>query len=179
MNKDQFKTLALKSYERGRWIAALKFLWFVIPIILISLGTCGDAGIPIGIGFILASAVVLLKWRGEEYGASVGPGLWAGVAAFSIPLVLHILEICCRGNLEILFCALSGALGGAILGLHFAKSKRSHKSRALLFALVIAALTAALGCASLGVGATLGLFCTLVAVAFSAFMLKKRTSKTV
>ena len=179
MSKDQFKTLALKSYERGRWIAALRFLWFVIPIVLISLGTCGEAAMPIGIGFILASGVVLLKWRGEEYGASVGPGLWAGVSAFSIPLILHILEICCRGNLEILFCALSGALGGAILGIHFAQSKRSHKTRALVFAISIAALTAALGCASLGVGATLGLFCTLIAVSFSAFLLKKRNSNNV
>lgn len=176
MNKDQFKSLALKSYERGRWIAALQFLWFVIPIVLISLGTCGDAVLPIGIGLILALAVVLLKWRGEEYGASVGPGLWTGLAAFSIPLVLHILEICCRGNLEVLFCALSGALGGALLGLHFARSKRSHKTKALVFAISIAALTAALGCASLGVGATLGLFCTLIAVSFSAYLLKNRSS---
>lgn len=179
MNKDQFKSQALQGYERARWISAFKFLWFVIPIVLISLCTCGDAGLPIGIGIILASAVVLLKWRGEEYGASVGPGLWAGMAAFSIPLVLHLLEICCRGNLEILSCALSGALGGAILGIHFAKSKRSHKTRALIYGISIAALTAALGCASLGVGATAGLFCMLVAVAFSVFVLKKRHSDTV
>jgi len=173
MNKEQFKLRALKSYESGRWKSAFKFLWLIVPIVLISLCTCGSAVIPIGVGLTLAFVVVLLKWRGEEYGASVGPGIWAGIAAFSIPLILHIFELCCHGNLEILVCGLSGAFGGALLGSHLAQTKRSHRFRLLLFSVLIAGLTAGLGCASLGVGASVGLFASLLVFSVAIFILKK------
>lgn len=171
------KSLALQTYERGRLKAAFKLLWIVIPVILISLCTCGEVELSIGIGAVLGILVVLLKWRGEEYGASVGPGLWAGIAAFSVPLVLHLLEICCRGNLEILFCTLSGAFGGVILGFHAGRSKRPHKGRALFFAVLIACLTSALGCAALGISASLGLFVALAITALSTFALKSSQFK--
>lgn len=174
MNKDQFKSQVLKSYERGRLSSAFKIIWLILPVVLISFYTCGEATLPLTIGIVLASLGVLLKWRGEEYGASVGPGFWAGTAAFSIPLVLHIFDICCEGNLEILFCALSGVLGGALIGVHFAKSKRAHKGKALIFSIVIASLTAALGCASLGVGATVGLFGSLLIASISVFNFKRK-----
>ena len=173
MNKDQFKSQALKTYERGRLLAATRFLCFVIPIVLISLYTCGEAIIPLCIGLSLSVAVILLKWRGEEFGSAVGPGLWVGAIVFSVPLALHLLEICCKGNLEVLFCALSGALGGAILGIYVGKSKRQNKLRLLSFSILVASLTAALGCASLGIGATFGLLGTLVLVSASTFLIKK------
>lgn len=176
MNKDQFKAQVLKNYERGRWIAAAKYLWFVIPILIIALCTCGNADVPLCTAFLLVVAVILLKWRGEEFGSGVGPGLIAGAVAFFIPLTLHLLGICCQGNLEILFCGISGSLGGAMLGIHFGKSKRPNKMKALAFAILVASLTAALGCAALGIGATLGLMGSLVLVSILAFTFKKSQS---
>ena len=175
MNSDQIKLQAKKAYERGRLIAASKYLWFVLPVVLIALCTCGSAELPLIIGCALAVAVVALKWRGEEYGSSVGPGLLAGAVAFSIPLVLHILELCCHSNLEVFFCTLSGILGGIILGIQISKSKRPHKIRTLGFAILVAALTATLGCLSLGVGATLGLFGAMAVAALSSLALKTRS----
>jgi len=175
MNSDQIKIQAKKAYERGRLITASKYLLFVLPVFLVALCTCGSTELPLVVGSILAISVVVLKWRGEEYGFSVGPGLLAGAVAFLIPLVLHILEICCHSNLEVFFCTLSGILGGVILGLQIRKTKRPHKMRALSFAVVVAALTAALGCLSLGIGATLGLFGAMAVAALSTFALKARS----
>lgn len=174
MNSNQLKINAKKAYERGRLIAASKYLWFVLPILLISLCTCGSTELSLAIGCVLSFSVVILKWRGEEYGFSVSPGLLAGTVAFSIPLILHILEICCHSNLEVFFCTLSGILGGVILGIQIRKTSRPKKIRALLFAVVVAALTASLGCISLGVGATLGLFGAMTVAALSSFALKMR-----
>lgn len=175
MNSDQIKIQAKKAYECGRFIAAAKYLWFVLPIFLIALCTCGSAELPLIIGCILAISVVALKWRGEEYGFSVGPGLIAGAIAFSIPLILHVLEICCQNNLEVFFCTVSGILGGGILGFLVSKSKRPHKMRALGFAIAVASLTASLGCISLGIGATMGLFSSIAVAGLSIFAFKTRS----
>ncbi|MFN8943713.1 MAG: hypothetical protein ACK5WZ_03720 [Pseudobdellovibrionaceae bacterium] len=171
MNNEQIKMKARRVYEIGRIRSASQFILFVLPVIIISFVTCVSPFLPILMGSLLASVIFLMKWRGEEYGFAAGSGFKAGLIAFIIPLLLHLFDICCEGNLEVLFCVLSGALGGAILGIQVSKSTRPHKYRALLFAVGISGLTAALGCLSLGVGAVAGLFGALLITAVSFFAL--------
>lgn len=178
MNSSQLKLQAKKAYELGRLKAAFKFLWVIVPVVVLSACTCGEVGLPLIVGCVLGLTVVALKWRGEEYGFSVGPGLLAGVVAFSIPLVMHLLGICCRTNLEIVFCAISGILGGIIVGRVVGKSNRKHRITSLLVGLLIAGITAVLGCISFEIGALMGLFAALAVAAFFTFSLgsQKTTS---
>ncbi len=179
MNSDQIKTHVRGAYEKGRLIAASRLLWVVVPIVILSLYTCGGFEIvPLVIGCVLAITVVALKWRGQEYGFAVGPGLIAGIIGFTIPLVLHILGICCRNNLEIVFCGLSGVIAGIVVGKFIGQSRRQHRSKSFLIALFIAALTAALGCMSLEIGAIVGLFVALLGSSISSFSVFQRQKRS-
>lgn len=177
MDKIQFKQELKRVYEFARLKVALRFGLLVLPLIAISCLTCGEKLAPVLIGLLLLLTVVAFKWRGLEYGKSVTPGLVAGTIAFSVPLVLHLLEICCRNNLEIVFCMISGAFGGFVLG-RLLPAKSKHRVKTLVLAIFVSGLTAALGCASLGAGAVAGLFLPFVIAFLSAILLQKRNLRS-
>ncbi len=161
MNSTQLKTQARRAYEVSRLISASKFLWITLPILVLSLLTCGSVIAPILLGVALSLLVVGSKWRGMEFGIAVKPGLIAGAIAFAIPLVFHVTGLCCRSELEIEICLLSGLIGGAVLGRQVGVVSRK-RWKVLSIASFIAILTAALGCLSLGIGAVAGLSLALV-----------------
>ncbi len=158
---NNIKLQAKKAYEVARLKGAGLFSLLIIPLVALSYVTCGDKAFPLIIGLALLISVIYMKWRGLEYSKSVNFGLVAGVTAFVIPLVMHLFEICCRNNLEIAFCIGSGILGGVILGRTVSKSTGNYLKLSL-FSLIIACLTATLGCASLGIAAVMGLMASLI-----------------
>lgn len=174
MNNHSIKSQAKRAYEFARLKMATYYGLIVIPLIVLSCLTCGSDTFPLLVGGILLSIVIFFKWRGLDYGKAVVPGLIAGGVAFAIPLVMHVLEICCRNNLELFFCVASGLVGGAILGKLIANQKE-NRSKILGFGLIISGLTASLGCASLGIAAVSGLVLSLVisAIGSSRFYARK------
>ena len=175
MENDSVKSQARKAYEIARIKMALPFGLIVIPLIYLSCVTCGSDKIPLTIGSILLFSVIIFKWRGLAFGKSVMPGLIAGAVAFSIPLLMHILEICCRNNLEVFFCVASGIFGGLVLS-RLIVGQKEDRSKVLIFSLCISGLTATLGCASLGISAVFGLLLALIisAVTTNRFFFKKK-----
>ncbi len=167
------KNQARNAYEIARLKMASAYGLLVIPLILISCFTCGEIKYPLMIGSILFSSVVLLKWRGLEYGQSVMPGLVAGAASFIVPLVLDYLDICCEGNLQIVLCSISGLLGGLILG-RLTMNQGNKNLKKVALAIIIAGLTLTLGCASLGISAVAGLFTALAIGAISYISIKSK-----
>lgn len=161
MNDHSIKSQAKRVYELARLKMAFRYGLIVIPLIVLSFLTCGSDILPLIFGGILLSIVIFFKWRGLDYGKAVVPGLIAGGVAFAIPLILHILEICCRNDLELFFCVASGLVGGAILG-KLITNHKENRIKILGFGLVISGLTASLGCASLGTAAVVGLVLSLI-----------------
>ncbi len=160
MNNSSIKAQAKKAYEMSRLKMAAAFGLIVLPLTILSCITCGSDTLPLIVGTVLLFSVVIFKWRGLEYGKSVTSGLIAGGVAFSIPLVMHLLEICCRNNLEVVFCVASGIIGGILLG-RLMRFENKNRLKILVFSLFIAGLTSTLGCASLGVSALVGLLASM------------------
>ena len=160
------------AYERARFLSALKYLWWVVPLIIISFATCGSFLAPTLLGCSLAVLTVFFAWRGLEFGRALIPGLIAGTVAIIIPVGAHLLEICCHTNLELEICVASGVFGGVILGWTTSRIQK-NKTKTFLISALIAGLTAALGCASLGVGAVIGLVIVLLLSAVPVFAFKK------
>ena len=171
---NSIKAQAKKAYEISRLKMAAAFGLIALPLTLLSCVTCGSDTLPLIVGTVLLLSIVLFKWRGLEYGKSVTSGLIAGGVAFSIPLVMHLLEICCRNNLEVIFCVASGLIGGVLLG-RLVSSQKGSRVKILIFSLFIAGLTATLGCASLGMSALIGL---LLVLGFSTVISSRLTSQT-
>jgi hypothetical protein len=172
MNKSSLKDQARRAYEWSRFLSASKFLYIVVPIVLISFATCGSPGLVLLLGVILAALVVLLKWRGQEYGQSVVPGLIAGSAAFVTPLVLEYLDICCEGPTQVILCLASGLVGGLLLGRLLVNQYRRNV-RTVAFSIAISGITITLGCASLGVGAIAGIIGALAVATLSSITLSR------
>lgn len=171
MNSDLIKDQTKKAYEFARLKMAFLFGLLIVPLIALSCFTCGSELLPLSIGGILLLIVVVFKWKGVEYSKSADLGVFAGCIAFAIPLVMHLLEICCRSNLEVAFCIGSGLLGGFLVG----KSafRKNNKAKFLILSLLIAGLTATLGCASMGIAAVTGLLASLAfATTLTAFLKK-------
>jgi len=145
--QDMLKLQARKAYEVARLRSALKFLLWVSPILLLSATTCTSELAALVLGLGLASAAVYYSWRGLEFEKALRPGLWIGSLALSIPLVAHVLGICCKSNLETAFCIGSGVLGGILLAVQMRRSGRADWKVTGLAAL-FAGLASATGCDS-------------------------------
>jgi len=167
MNSHSIKQRAKRAYEIARIRMASRFGLIVIPLIMLSCLTCGSDAFPLTFGAILLSIVVLFKWRGLDYGKAVMPGLVAGGVAFAIPLIMHLLGICCQNNLEVIFCIASGLVGGTILG-KLISTQANNRLKVLALALLISGLTASLGCVSLGMSAVSGLLLSLAVSALGS-----------
>ncbi len=162
------------AYERTRLKRALRVLWVVVPVLLVSLCSCTTPHLSLGIGALLIAATVGFLWRGEALGRSVAPGLKAGIVAFSVPLAMHMLGYCCRYDIETITCVVAGVAAGAGVSF-FASRVERDRSKLLLAGGVIAALTGSLGCVALGIGGSVGVVggVMLVTVPFAAFSLAR------
>ena len=152
---EQLEQKSRGAYERVRMKRALRVLGIVLPLVLVSLCACATPHLSSGIGVVLSLVTVGFLWRGEAWGRSVSPGLKAGAIAFSVPLIMHTMGYCCRYNIETTICLVSGLVAGIGVSMFGMRVERD-RTKLLLGASAIAALTGALGCVALGIGGALG-----------------------
>jgi hypothetical protein len=117
---------------------------------------------------LLLLAATLLRWRNRAGVDAVTTGLALGAIPFAAALVMRAcgVEGAPLGSVagaEII-CFAAGAIAGAGVSLHVARTAQPRRHR-WLAALLIACLTASLGCVTLGAAA---LVSTLAAVLASA-----------
>jgi hypothetical protein len=156
---------ARRAYEIGRLRSAAFVLVYVAPMVALALvGGGGAIAFTVGIGLALAMLATGLLWRGQAWGRAVGPGLLAGVMPLVAPLVLRVSGHCCTAggcsSLCLPVCTSAGLFAGLAVGFCVA-GEREKRLDFALSAIAIAALTGALGCVGMGLGAVSGMAAAL------------------
>jgi len=150
---------ARKAYERARWRLALVTPWPLIGLVAAMAIFGGRPLAALGLGGALYLIAMLLRWRGQEFGASLTPGVLAG----AVPLVLATIARCsghvCVGGSCVSLCLPACCAGGVIAGLVITAVgiRRSAGVRFFGGAFAVAALVGALGCSCVGFGGIIGL----------------------
>jgi hypothetical protein len=143
---------ARRAYERGRLRSAALRALPLVPLVGLATAGCAAPQEVLLCGAVLLAAVTGLLWRGEEYGAGVGPGVAAGLLPLLLPVATRLTgHPCSAAACYVLpvVCALGGLAGGILLGL-VAPSPRAGRRVAFVAACAVAALTGAVGCLMYG-----------------------------
>lgn len=165
METTDLQRLARTAYERGRFARALR----LAPLVLAAAAMAVVCGQPKTLTCCLALALlplaIGLHIRGGSAGRAVMPGLVAGWAALSLPLLLRTAGHVCFGaacmKLGLPVCALGGILSGALIGT-LARRDGGGASYVAAAAL-IAGLSGAMGCSLGGAFGIVGMLAGAVA----------------
>ena len=159
---------ARRSYEKGRFAAALRSTWFLPPLLAVSLWGCGSPHVTCAAGALALGLAVYLEWRGEAYARARRAGLVAGLVPFALPLVMRALGHPCGPDGCSAFISMAVA-GGLVAGVGVGLWTSS--SRAAALGLLFAALVGSLGCALAGVAGLAAMAGALVATSVPVYLL--------
>src|SRR5258706_16297766 len=81
MRRNELLQRARRAYERGRILKALRSAGLVLPMTLVSFGSCADRTASLAIAALLGPLAMVLVWRGGATGRGVVPGFVAGAAS--------------------------------------------------------------------------------------------------
>lgn len=163
LTRDQLRTGAERAYERGRFCAAARVGWYLVPIAtLCALQTGACLGCA-GSGALLLGMALYLRWRDRRGMSAVSAGLAAGAVPLVVGLLLRRLAPACADaplvSLCTAVCLAVGVPSGLWLGVRAARARLGTADA--LTATGVATLASSLGCVGLGVagvvGAALGL----------------------
>lgn len=150
-----------RAYELGRLRVASRVLWLVGVVMAVAAWS-REPRPAVALGGLLALVGVGLRWWGGAAGRAVVPGLLGGTL---VMLVLRLVQGCgvaCETNPAYsLVCAGAGLVAGAVL-LRTLRGEHKELAPSAVWAASIAGVTAALGCASFGLGASLGIAAAVV-----------------
>ena len=147
MDDTSLRAAARRSYEKGRFGAALRSTWFLPPLLAFSLWGCGQPGATCAAGAAALVLAVALEWRGESYARARRAGLLAGLVPFALPLCARALGHPCGPDGCTAFMSLA-VMGGLVAGVAVGLVSASRSAAAL--GLLLAALVGSLGCALAG-----------------------------
>ncbi len=158
LTRDQLKDGALRAYERGRLRTASRVGWLLVPVALVCALETGAGEACACLGALLFSVALYLRWRDRKGVNAVSAGLFAGSLPLVLGLVLGRLGVVCeKAPLWSVCAALCLAVGipsGVWLGARATRGR--FGATGTLTALGIAVLSASMGCAGLGLFATVG-----------------------
>jgi len=145
----------------------------VAPLALVPLVGGARAEVCACLAVALFVAAALLRWRNQTGVEAVRDGLLLGGVPLVAALFLRGCGVQCSsfgafGEAE-LACVIAGAVAGLGVTLRAARAPAARGRRWLL-TLVVASMTAALGCAGLGVGGVLAAAIALPLVAGAAWI---------
>jgi hypothetical protein len=159
---------ARRTAERSRVRMAARVAIVLVPLVAIAI-LAGGEGLACGcLGCVLLVLAAGLRWR-DRFGVEVvRDGLLLGLVPAAAALLLRGCGIECApvgslGDAEWV-CLAAGVIAGAGVTV-FALRSRGSRRRRWLLTLLVASLTASLGCAGLG---TAGVFATLAALVTTA-----------
>jgi hypothetical protein len=146
---DELKRRARQQYETARLWQALP--WGAVGLVAGGVAVWRGAAYAGVFAVLLSVVVVALRWRGQTLARGVLPGLVAGSIGYAAPLIYASTKACCAGSACGEWCTLVCALGG--LGTGLVLSRSVLRGPDLSFALsvsIVAGLTAAIGCSTMG-----------------------------
>ena len=153
-SRSELAVRARRAYELGRARRAVLGVWPVLPITAIA-AMFGDTATAAALAIPLAAVSAVLLYVGRGFDRAVVAGWNAGVIPMVAALALWQGSSCVRPCTPWCFpmCVTTSLVVGAWLGSKMGERERSGPA---LASLVIAALTASLGCAVIGMGALAG-----------------------
>lgn len=153
-SRSELADRARRAYELGRARRAVLGSWPVLPIAAIA-AMFGDATTAAVLAVPLALVSAVLLYVGRGFDRAVLAGWNAGVIPMVAALTLWQGSSCVRPCSPWCFplCVTTSLVVGAWLGSKMGERERSGPA---LASLVIATLTASLGCAVIGMGALAG-----------------------
>lgn len=154
---------ARRAYERGRLRAAVPWaLWpLAVGAVAVLMRTC-PTWLGVSAASVVAALVVRLLVRGGALARAAKLGLAVGTAAFG--LAWASVELSCADGCAVdswttrLLCGSAGLALGVVIGAH-----RRHAGATIVGVAALAAVFGALGCATAGGGAVIGLAVALLA----------------
>lgn len=164
---------AQRTAEWGRARMACRIAGVVAPLALVPLAGGASLATCACLAVALFAVSALLRWRNQIGVESVRDGLLLGAVPLVAALFLRGCGVECAslgsfGEAE-LACVVAGALAG--VGVTWrALQAPTPRGRRWLLTLLVASMTAALGCAGLGVGGMLAAVIALPLVAGAAWI---------
>lgn len=148
------RAAARRAYERGRIRRATRIVFWIAPIIGLGMALSGEPLLTLTLGGALMVAATAARWRGGVVGSAATTGIIAGLPAYGIPLLGMWGSGACGGaccsDWCLTLCISGGLLTGVALGIYGA-TRPSQRTLHVGIGLGVAALTAAVGCATYGV----------------------------
>ena len=139
---------ARRAYEKGRLTHAAGRVSPLVPLLALALLGCAPSHEVIACAAVLTVVITLLLWRGQDWGAGVGPGVAAGLVPLLFPILVEAGgHLCLPGSCLLLpaVCAAGGLLGGLLLGF-VSPPPRPGRMVPFIVACSVAALMGAVGC---------------------------------
>jgi hypothetical protein len=159
---------AQRVAARSRIRMACRVTLVIVPLGCLSLASGGQVEACACLGLVLFAVATYCRWRDRAGVDAVRTGLWLG----TVPLLAALGLTACGVECSQLWalteaegaCFVAGAVAGVAASLVVARASQDRRRRWLITVLV-ASLTAALGCIGLGAA---GVLSTLVALVASA-----------
>jgi len=156
------------AYERAHVLSALKALALAAAIVAVAMAVHHISRASWLFAGALAATLPALAWRGGPWRRGAFAGVLAGLPPLFAPVLVYALANgghcpdCAMGPTLpcLLACFGSSALVGVLVGYRAATDYSPH--RFALAAIVTAALTGLLGCATTGFGGALGVVVGLI-----------------
>jgi hypothetical protein len=153
---------------RSRLRMACRIGLVILPLACVPLVSGAHAGACACLGLALFAVAVFCRWRDRTGVDAVTTGLVLGVVPLAAALVLRACGINCAQLWALTeaeaVCLGAGAIAGIAASLAVVRASQ-HRRRRWLITILVASLTAALGCVGLGAA---GVLSTLVALVASA-----------
>lgn len=170
MASSDLRTAGRQAYEMARLKRALRFAVYPVPLILLS-GACAPPVSTWLAGGLLILFSVFAAWRGGPFEDALGPGLFAGLGAFAVPVLGESLGLC-DGHAGVILCLAGGAVTGALLGVR-ARRQAADRGRFLLAGTAAAVLVGSLGCVLAGLGGLLGMLAGITSVSVPVLLAQR------
>lgn len=173
--EDALHRRARRAYELGRLGAALPCALVVPPLAFLALQSCPHSGEFLAVIATLTAAVLVgLRWRGQDFGRAVIPGILIGLAGYAVPLVAVACNLCPLTPSPLLFglCIAGGATSGLALTAHCLLRDCCSREH-VLSAGATAGLIAAMGCAPAGLAGLVGMALALALSGATALVLAR------
>jgi hypothetical protein len=149
-----FKADARVAYERGRFRAAARVAFLIVPLTIICAFETRSMVRTSVLGIVLLTLAVAVRWRQRHGFSVVSTGLRSGALPLAAALGLCRFAPSCPPDVAFALCGSAGLLAGAVAGRSLTSIDVRWLQRSS--AAAVAAVTAALGCLAFGIGIALG-----------------------
>ena len=170
---DALARRARRRAEWGRARMACRIAAAIAPLAVVSAAAGADPGVCACAAVLLFVTSALLRWRSQLGVDSAHDGLLLGTLPLGAALLLGDCDVECYNasvlSGPMLACSIAGALVGIGVTLRAVRVRR-HRTLRWVLTLLVAAMTAALGCAGLGLGGVVSVLIALGAVAGTSWI---------